>query len=92
MNSCTLKILRNTGYQLVHQNCQFSFSNRKKGFNLILDFLKCLGALSPEEMNNGVGMLESGVFQRHIAGVLNVSQSVIFRMWNRHLTHRDPSN
>ena len=36
--------------------------------------------LSPEEMNNGVGMLESGVFQRHTAGVLNVSQSVIFRI------------
>ena len=48
--------------------------------------------LSPEEMKNGVGMLESGVFQRHIAGVLYVSQDVIFRMWNRHLTHRYPSN
>ena len=48
--------------------------------------------LSPEEMNRGVGMLESGVLQRRVAGILNVSQSVISRMWNRHLTHRDPSH
>ena len=37
-------------------------------------------------------MLESEVFQRRVAGICNVSQSVIFRMWNRHLTHRDPSH
>ena len=46
-------------------------------------------------MNSGVGMLESGVFQRRVAGILNVSQGawgVTFRMWNRHLTHRDPSH
>ena len=48
--------------------------------------------LSPEEMNRGVGMLESGVLQCHVAGILNVSQSVISRMWNHHLTHRDPSH
>ena len=36
-------------------------------------------------------MLESGVLQRRVAGILNVSQSVISRMWNRYLTHRDPS-
>ena len=48
--------------------------------------------LSPEEMNRGVGMLESGVFQRRVAGILNVSQSVIFWLWNRHLTHRDSSH
>ena len=42
-------------------------------------------------MNRGVGMLESGVLQRRVAGILNVSQSVISRMWNRHLTYRDPS-
>ena len=48
--------------------------------------------LSPDEMNRGVGMLESGVSQRHVAGVLNVSQSVISGMWNRHLTHGDPSH
>ena len=51
-----------------------------------------LDRLSPEEMNCGVGKLESGVFQRRVAGILNVSQSEIFRMWNRHLTHRDPSH
>ena len=33
--------------------------------------------LSPEEMNRGVRMLESGVMQRRVAGILNVSQSVI---------------
>ena len=43
-------------------------------------------------MNCGVGKLESGVFQRRVAGILNVSQSEIFRIWNRHLTHRDPSH
>ena len=38
----------------------------------------------------GVGMLESGVSQRRVAGILNVSQSVVPRMWNRHLTHGNP--
>ena len=33
--------------------------------------------LSPEEMNLDVGMLESGVLQRHIAWVVNVLQSLI---------------
>ena len=40
-------------------------------------------------MNRGVVMLESGVFQRHVAGILNPPRSVIFQMWNRHLTHRN---
>ena len=48
--------------------------------------------LSLEEMHSGVGMLESGVSQRHVSGILNVSQSVISRMWIRHLTHGDPSH
>ena len=48
--------------------------------------------LSPEKMNRGIRMLESGVLQRRVARILNVSQSVISRMWNRHLTHRDPSH
>ena len=43
-------------------------------------------------MNRSVGMLESDVLQRHIAGVLNVSQSLISGMWNHHLTHGDPSH
>ena len=33
--------------------------------------------VSPEEINRGVGMLESGVSQRRVAGIFNVSQSVI---------------
>ena len=74
--------MRNTGYQMAHQNLKFSFSNHKKGFNLIPGPLKCLGdsldRLSPDEMNHGVGKLESGVFRRRVAGILNVSQSVIF--------------
>ena len=48
--------------------------------------------LSPEKVNRGVGMLESGVSQRRVAGILNVSQSVVSRMWNRHLTHGNPSH
>ena len=36
--------------------------------------------LSPEEMNHGVGMVGSGVTQRRVAGILNVSQSVISRI------------
>ena len=46
----------------------------------------------PEEMNHGVEMLKSGVFQRRIAGFLNLSQRAVFRLWNRHLTNRDPSH
>ena len=48
--------------------------------------------LSPEEMNRGVGMLDAGVSQRHVARLLNVSQSVVSRMWNRYQTHGDPSH
>ena len=32
MNPCTLKILRNTAFELEHQNCWFSFSKREKVF------------------------------------------------------------
>ena len=48
--------------------------------------------LSPEEMSRVVGMLESCVSQRRVAGILNASQSVISRKWKRHLTHEDPSH
>ena len=48
--------------------------------------------LSLEEKHRGVGMLESCVSQHRVAGILNVSQSVISRMWIRHLTHGDPSH
>ena len=48
--------------------------------------------LSPDEMNRGIRMLESGVLQHRVAGTLNVSKSVISRGWNRHLTQGDPSH
>ena len=32
--------------------------------------------LSQDEMNRGIGMLHSGLSQRHVANVLGVSQSV----------------
>ena len=38
--------------------------------------------LSQDEMNRGIGMLHSGLSQRHVANVLGVSQSVVSRMWN----------
>ena len=42
--------------------------------------------LSQDEMNSGIGMLHSGLSQRHVANVLGVSQSVVSRMWNRFIT------
>ena len=42
--------------------------------------------LSQDEMNRGIGMLRSGLSQRHVANVLGVSQSVVSRMWNRFIT------
>ena len=42
--------------------------------------------LSQDEMNRGIGMLHSGLSQRHVAKVLGVSQSVVSRMWNRFIT------
>ena len=38
--------------------------------------------LSQDEMNRGIGMLHSGLSQRHVANVLDVSKSVVSRMWN----------
>ena len=48
--------------------------------------------LSLEDINRGVGMLESVVSQRHVAGILHGSQSVISRICNCHLTHGDPTH
>ena len=42
--------------------------------------------LSQDEMNRGIGMLRSGLSQRHVANVLGVSQSVVSRMWNWFIT------
>ena len=36
--------------------------------------------LSEDEMNRGIGMLEAGRLQRHVANVLGVSYSVVARM------------
>ena len=43
--------------------------------------------LSQDEMNRVIGMLHSGLSQRHVANVLGVSQSVVSRMTGnvRHL-------
>ena len=38
--------------------------------------------LSEDNMIRGIGMLHSGLFQRHVANVLGVSHSVVSRMWN----------
>ena len=45
--------------------------------------------LSQDEMNRGIGMLHSGLSQRHVANVLGVSQSVVSRMWNQFITTRN---
>ena len=45
--------------------------------------------LSLEEMNHAVGMLESGVSQRRIAGILIVSLSMISRMESSSNLHTD---
>ena len=42
--------------------------------------------LSQDEMNRSIGMLHSGLSQRHVANVLGVSQSVVSRMWNWFIT------
>ena len=42
--------------------------------------------LSQDEMNRDIGMLHSGLSQRHVANVLGVSHSVVSRMWNRFIT------
>ena len=42
--------------------------------------------LSQDERNRGIGMLHSGLSQRHVANVLGVSQNVVSRMSNRFIT------
>ena len=42
--------------------------------------------LTTEELARGIGMLETGLSQRHVANSLGVSQSVISRAWNRYVT------
>ena len=43
--------------------------------------------LSQDEMNRSTGMLHSGLSQRHVANVLDVSQSVVSRMWTGNVRH-----
>ncbi|KAH3858381.1 hypothetical protein DPMN_101004 [Dreissena polymorpha] len=42
-------------------------------------------------MNRGVGMLEGGASQRHVARQLGVLQSVVARMWSRYEMNGDVS-
>ena len=42
-----------------------------------------------DEMHVGIGMLEAGSSQRNVAVHLDVSQSVVSRMWNRYQTNRN---
>ena len=43
--------------------------------------------LTSDEMHGGIGMLEAGPSQRSVAEHLDVSQSVVSRMWNRYQTN-----
>ena len=47
--------------------------------------LKIKRRLDAEEMNRG--MLEAGLSQRHVTGVLSVSKSTVARMWEQFRTH-----
>ena len=40
--------------------------------------------LPPEELNRAIGLLQSGLRQRHVANLLGTSQSVISRAWTRY--------
>ena len=42
--------------------------------------------LDAEEMNRWIGVLEAGLSQRHVAGVLGVPQSTVARMLERFRT------
>ena len=96
MNPCTLKILRTLHSSHNIKIVSFYFLNVKRfsfgSWNPWMPRGQFRNRLSPEEMNRGVGMLESGVSQRRVAGILNLLQSVVSRMWNRLLTHGNPSN
>ena len=45
--------------------------------------------LTLDKMNRGVGMLEVGASQRHVARQLGVLQRVVARMWSRYIMHSD---
>ena len=72
--------------------CVGTFSELSTKLSQILDFHFNMAVrrlrrhLSQDEMNRGIGMLHSGLSQRHVANVLGVSQRVVSRMWNRFIT------
>ena len=45
--------------------------------------------LTSDEMHVGIAMLEAGLPQRNVAEHLDVSQSVVSRMWNRYQTNEN---
>ena len=45
--------------------------------------------LTSDEMHVGIGMLEVGSSQRNVAEHLDLSQSVVAKMWNRYQTNRN---
>ena len=72
---------------LVHlANFQLSYHKFKIDFHFNMADRRLRRHLSQDEMNRGIGMLHSGLSQRHVANVLGVSQSVVSRMWNRFIT------
>ena len=74
---------------LVHlANFQLSYHKFWIDFHFNMADRRLRRHLSQDEMNRGIGMLHSGLSQRHVANVLGVSQSVVSRMWNRFITTR----
>ena len=43
--------------------------------------------LTSDEMHVSIGILEAGSSQKNVAEYLDVSQSVVSRMWNRYQTN-----
>ena len=84
INPCTLKILGNIAFQPAHQIVNLYFLTMKRidfdSWPFKMSREQFRNRLSPEEMNRGVRMLESGGLQRRVAGILKLSQSVISRM------------
>ena len=70
---------------LVHL-ANFQLSYHKIDFHFNMADRRLRRHLTQVEMNRDIGMLHSGLSQRHVAKVLGVSQSVVSRMWNRFIT------
>ena len=52
-------------------------------------YKRIIRRLDAEEMNSGLGMLETGRFQRHETGVLGVAKNTLARMWEWFQTHME---